>query len=149
MKTYRVPRWYIFSRYFFLTLLTIIILPVGLIVATAGPEVDLGARLFLIAALLITPFGWYMKLREFHTIVLQDNGLITFHSPIRKATFVLRDIESIRLHFLRQDIIINVSSAGYLINYNAPEIVSMTRIGGLDDFLHTVKSMNPNIEVSI
>ncbi|HZD59551.1 MAG TPA: hypothetical protein VE439_03720 [Anaerolineae bacterium] len=148
MKTYRVPRWYIFYRYFLLTLWTVIIIPpVGLIVVTAGPEVSLGMRLFFTALLFFTPFAWYMQLRDFHTIVLQDNGLITFRSPTRKATFALGDITSIVLRVFQQDIIIiHDRRDGDLIYYEGVAF-PMTRIGGRDDFLRTVKSLNPEIEV--
>ena len=148
MKTYRVARWYIFYRYFLLTLWTVIIVPpVGLIVVTAGPEVSLGMRLFFIALLLFTPFAWHMQLRDFNTIVLQDNGLITFHSPIRKATFALGDMTSIVLHVFHQDIIIiHDRRDGDSTTYEGVAF-PMTRIGGRDEFLRTVKSLNPEIEV--
>ena len=151
MKTYRVPRWYIFFRYFFLTLATIIFISlVGLAVVAAGPEANLGTKLYLLFLILLVLFiavRWYLQLRDFHTIVIQDNELITFRSPIHKMTFALGDIMSIDLHVFHQDIVIVHDSIDGDFIYLEGVAFSMTRIVGRDDFMQTVKSLNPEIEV--
>jgi hypothetical protein len=98
------------------------------------------AGIFSAIGLLFVLFVWYEKLREFGIIALQDNGLITFHSRIHKVTTSASDIEAIALKLSRRVMI---------LKHSAGRIRVLTPIDDLDDFLHTVKSMNPNIEVSV
>ena len=123
MKTYTVNSWYNSLSYLALMLLT---------VQFAG--------IFSAIGLLFVLFVWYEKLREFGIIALQDNGLITFHSPTHKVTISPSDIEAIAFIFSRRVMV---------IKHSAGSIHILIPIDGRDDFLHTVKSMNPNIEVSV
>ncbi|HZD60614.1 MAG TPA: hypothetical protein VE439_09215 [Anaerolineae bacterium] len=135
MKTYRITSWYKFLRYvaIILGIPTIAINVLALIqVLELRNEVSPIITLFFMLLL-------YMVLREFDTVLIQDNGLITFRSPIRKVTVVLGDIASIKPFFLHHIIIKHAAGRTFVPRY----------IEDLSDLLHTVKSMNPNIEVSV
>lgn len=137
MKTYRVSRFYRWSRFGAKVILT----------GTAGVlyflavthPTPLALRLWLLAGIAL--FGWlfYVRLPKVPTqITVTDDGWVNFKSGRGTTSVQAADIRSIGRTFSRRTL--RVQHAG-------GQVRVPNRYTKLVDFLLTVKGLNPSIEM--
>ncbi len=137
MKTYRVSRFYRWSRFLAKVALT----GVGgvlYVVAVTHPT-PLALRLLLLAGLAL--FGWlfYVRMPKMPTeITVSDDGWVNFRSRRGTTRVLASDIRSIGRSFGRRTL--RVVHAGG--QFRMPN-----RYRKLLEFLFTMKGMNPALEI--
>jgi hypothetical protein len=137
MKTYRVSRFYRWSRFGAKLILT----AVGgvLYVLAVTHPTPLALRLMLLAGLAL--FGWlfYVRMPRMATaITISEDGWISFQSRRGITRIQAADIRSIGRSFGRRSLRV-VHAGGQLQMPN--------RYRKLLDFLFTIKGLNPAIEI--
>jgi hypothetical protein len=137
MKTYRVSRFYRWSRFGAKVILT----GVGgvLYYLAVTQPTPLGLRLLLLAGLAL--FGWlfYVRLPKLPTeITVTDDGWVSFQSRRGTTRVQAADIRSIGRSFGRRTL--RVEHAG-------GQVQVPNRFRKLLDFLFTMKGLNPAIDI--
>ena len=137
MKTYRVSRFYRWSRFGAKVVLTAV---GGILYAVAVTHpTPLALRLLLLAGLAL--FGWlfYVRQPKMPTeITISPDGWVDFQSPRGTTRVAAADIRSINRSFGRRTLHVE-HTAGWLRLPN--------RYKKLLDFLFTMKGLNPAIEI--
>ena len=137
MKTYRVSRFYRWSRFGAKVILTG---TAGLLYVLAVTQpTPLALRLWLLAGIAL--FGWlfYVKLPKMPTqITVTEDGWVNFKSRRGTTSVQAADIRSIGRSFSRRSL---------RVKYAAGEVRVPNRYAKLVDFLLTVKGLNPSIEM--
>jgi hypothetical protein len=137
MKTYRVSRFYRWSRFGAKVVLTAI---GGVLYALAVTHpTPLALRLMLLAGLAL--FGWlyYVRLPKMATeINVSEDGWVSFQSPRGTTRVQAADIRTIGRNFGRRTL--RVEHAG-------GKLVLPNRYKKRLDFLFTMKGLNPAIDI--
>ncbi len=137
MKTYRVSRFYRWSRIGAKVMLTAI--GGALYVAAVTHPTPMAARLSLLAGLAL--FGWlfYVRLPRIPTeITVTDDGWVDFRSRKGSTRVQATDIRSIARTFGRRTL--RVEHAG-------GQVRVPNRFGKLLDLLFTIKGLNPAVDI--
>jgi len=138
MKIYRVSVISAIFAYTMLVLLTVV-LPATMVI-DVRPKLSLEDWPFITMLGLFYLSLWYLQFREFNRIIIHENELITFHSPIRQKTVALSDIELIKSTFI----------FGFaVIRHKHGKIRLMRRIDNFADFIYTIKALNPEVKVRV
>jgi hypothetical protein len=137
MKTYRVSRFYRWSRFGAKVILTLV--AGGLYFAAVTHPTPLALRLLLLAGLAL--FGWlfYVRLPKLATeITVTPDGWVSFRSRRGTTRVQATDIRLIGRSFGRRTL--NVVHAG-------GQVRMPNRFRTLLDFLFTLKGLNPALEI--
>ncbi len=137
MKTYRVSRFYRWSRFGAKVILTGV--GGGLYYLAVTQPTPLALRLLLLAGLAL--FGWlfYVRLPKLPTeITVSDDGWVSFQSRRGTTRVQAADIRSIARSFGRRTL--RVEHAG-------GQVQVPNRFRKLLDFLFTMKGLNPAIDI--
>jgi hypothetical protein len=139
LKTYRISRPVVLFTYTILALMTLggaVFL--ALFLHTGKPE-GLPGLLFACFWTAALSWTWYAYLRIPVEIRIDETSRVHFRSVIRRQTLNMVDILSIKTPML---------SPGFVdVRYRGGTIHLMSRMDGFHDFIATLKSMNPAIEV--
>ena len=113
---------------------------VGLYIGIAKMDISSGPvwlPSFYISWMGFLVWGWYYYLTVPFEITIRDTSLIEFRSVLKRTIVSAKEIESIRAW-----------GAGMLrIKYKGGKLRLFYQMDGLHDFISTVKSLNPAIDL--
>jgi hypothetical protein len=138
MKTYRVSRFYRWSRFGLKVIFTAV--AGALYFAAVTNPTPLVLRLLLLAAIAL--FGWifYVRLPQMPTeISIENDGWVNFRSSRGTTRVPAADIGSINRSFGRRTL---------RVNYTGGQLRLPNRFRKLVDLLLTLKGLNPAIDMS-
>ena len=129
-------KFFIFGILGFLMLVGLFLIFLGLFHPIKnGPPWFVG----LFFLVVVTVNGYYYVLSMSHTIVVLENGQIEFISLLRRKSFAVGEIISIKPHG---------SQIGFLlIKTNAGKIRLLNQFDEFHDFIQRVKNTRPGIEI--
>ncbi len=144
MKTYgEYPPVYIsILMYIGIALMTVLFVSSAL-TGVLNPHNTFNEKFMSALFILPFPFAWYWILTLAHEVIIEDNGLITFRSQIRRTTISISDIQRIRVFFPN----FVIGPVAYITVMHKGGRIHVTRVRGLSKLLDTLKSMNPSIEL--
>lgn len=139
MKTYKLSKSiviFIFSILGFMTLFGCLIFIDQIVKSYSSGQAE---TWFLILWLCTLGWIWYAYLRIPFEIKVQSNNSIEFHSFLKRTVLSAHEIKSIKAVPL---------SIGFIdIRHTRGTIHLINQIDGFHDFISTVRSINPAIEI--
>lgn len=138
MKTYKLSKSILIFFFLVLIFMTFIGILVFNVTFISHSE-DHQPTWFLVIWLFILCWNWYHYLKMPFEIKIQDDSSIEFRSLIKRIVVMPYEIKSIKSSSL---------TLGYItIEHAKGKISLINKIDGFYDFISTLKSLNPNIEV--